>query len=233
MAGLSRKDLKHDKFVEEVGHQVEYVSKHRTLVVGGAVLLVAAIVGISSWMGYRASVEAEARQALQEAVRLFHGSVTTDQRVGFQTFATTGERVRRTTEALEGVRDDYPGTEQAAGALYYLALLDLEQDKLDEAQQKLEQAIGGKAGYASLARLTLADVYGRKGDVENARKHYQYLIDNPSGVVTADRAKLAFGRFLGKHDPEAAKPVLESLIEDSSPAAGAATTALRDITNRS
>lgn len=229
MARFTRKELKQDKFVEEIGHQYAYFTTHRKAIIGGAVLLVAAIVGVSSWIGYQRSRASEARQALAEAVRLFHGSVTTEQRVGYVTYATSGERYRRTSEALEKIRLEYSGTDEAKGALYYLALLDMEQSKNDDARSKLEQAVSGSGTYSSLARLALAQLLGRMGEIEEARKQYQTLIDKPSAVVSADRAKLELGRMLADHDPEAAKTVLESLIDASSPAAAPATTVLRDI----
>lgn len=229
MSGFTRKDLKHDKFVEEVGHQYAYFTSHRKVIVGGAVLVIAAIVGLSSWMSYRSARSSDARQALQEAVRLFHGTVTTEQRTGYITYATTGERYRRTGEALEKVRLEYSGTEEARGAQYYLGLLDIEQGKGEEAVSKLQEASSGSGPYASLARLTLAQQLGRMGRIDEAREQFQRLIDNPSEVVSADRAKLELGRLLAEHDPEAAKTVLESLIETSSPASAPATTVLRDL----
>ncbi len=233
MAGFTRKQLKQDKFVEGVGHRLEYFQEHRKTLIGAAVLIVAGIVGVTSWMGYQQRRDASARVALQEAVRLFHGTVTTEQRVGYITYATTGERMRRTTEALENVRDEYSGRNEGVGSLYYLALLEIEQDKLDEAQQLLEQAMSGSGVYSGLARLTLAQSLGRQGEIDAAREHYQYLIDHPSGVVSSDRAKLELGRLLVDHDPEAAKPLLEELIANPGPAAGAATAALREISEGS
>ena len=229
MAGFTRKELKHDKFVQEVGQQYAYFTQHRKAIIGAAVLVIVAIVGVSSWVGYQRSRASEAREAFQDAVRLYHGSVTTEQRLGYITYATTGERYRRTSEALEKVRLEYSGRDEAVGAQYYLALLDMERGEDDAASQKLEDAISGGGIYSALARLSLAQLMGKTGEIDKAREHYQHLIDNPSGPVTSDRAKLELGRLLAKHDPEAAKPVLESLIETSSPAAGQATTLLRDI----
>lgn len=225
---LSRKELKHDAFVEEVGHQVHFLAQHRKQVVVGLVVVIALIVGIASFVGYQRTRAAAANAALQDAVRLFNGTVTTEQAMGRVTFATTGERNRRVTEALEGIKSEYSGTDQAAAADYYLGLLNVEEGEYDAAKTHLQVAVAGAGPqYSSLARLTLANVLGIQGDVATAREHYDALVKNPSEVVPADRAKLELARMLADKDPEAAKPLLEELVQQPGPVSVAAGSTLR------
>jgi hypothetical protein len=226
---FSRKKLKQDRFAEVVGQEVALFQRHRTTITIVAVALIAAIVGGYSYASYRQRAAQEATDALLSAIRLYHGAVTTEPRPGRITFTTSGERLRRTTEALEGVIQDYSGTDEATGARYYLGLLDIEQEKYDEAQQKLEQAISDGGPYAGLARLVLADALAERGQVDDARKHYDALIQNPTETVPKERAQLALARMLVDHDPEAARPILEELMAQPGAVSVAAGTTLRQI----
>lgn len=230
MSEFSRKELKHDQFIEEVGQFYGFYRNHKQTVLIGAAVVIALVVGISSYFGYRERQKAEAAAALEEAVRLYHGVVTTEQRTGYVTFTTNGERYRRTTEAMDKVKSDYAGSPAAAAADYYVALLEIEQQENDAARTRLE-AVVGKADetYGSLARLTLAGLLAESGDLDGAKKHYQALIDNPSAVVPAARAKLEMARSMIASDPTGAKALLEELMGEPGPVGAAAGVALRDI----
>lgn len=230
MAKLKRKDLKHDKFVEGVGHQVEYFGEHRKTIVGAAVGVLALILGLVWFVGHRRTVAEDSRVGLQNAVRLFQGEVTTEQRPGFITFATTGERQRRVTEAFDKVKVDFSGSDVAGAAEYYLGLVDIEQNEMEAAEQKLRTAVksGGKQ-YGSLARLALADLLAGRGDLAAARPEYEELIRNPSVVVPAPRAKLQLAKQLVTADPEAARPLLQELVAEGGPVSFAASAELRKL----
>ncbi|MBK7930554.1 MAG: hypothetical protein IPJ98_24705 [Bryobacterales bacterium] len=61
MDKVTRHDLKTDRFVEEVGHTVEYVSTHKDLVArygGIAVVVVLLIAGGWYWRGKQAETRA-------------------------------------------------------------------------------------------------------------------------------------------------------------------------------
>ena len=229
MAEFSRKKLKQDRFAEVVGQEVALFQRHKTSITIGAVAVIAAIVGGYSYTAYRERVKEEAAQALLDAVRLYHGSVTTEARPGFITYTTSGERERRVTEAFDKILSDYPNREEAAGANYYLGLLDAEQQRNDEAKAKLEKAVAGGGPYASMARLTLAELQGRTGQVDEARKNYDYLIQNPTPLVPKERAQLDLARMLADKDPEAAKPILEELMAQPGAISVAAGTTMRQI----
>ena len=229
MAQFSRKKLKQDRFAQVVGQEVALAQRHKTTITIGAVAVIAAIVGGYSYAAYRERVAEQASGQLLAAVRLYHGVVTTDPRPGFITYTTSGERQRRVTEALDGVIRDYPNREEAAGARYYLGLLDIEQGKTEEARPKLEAAIGAGGDYATLARLVLANALAEQGQTEEARKHYDHLVANPSVVVPKERAQLELARMLAKSDPEAAKPILEELMAQPGAVSVAAGTTLRQI----
>jgi tetratricopeptide (TPR) repeat protein len=230
VAALSRKQLKQDRFVEVVGQEVALFQRHRTAITVAAAAIIALIVGGYSYAEYRARAREEARVALNDAVRLFHGVVTVESRPGFVTYATSGERVRRVTEALDKVVAEHSGTEAAYGARYYQALLDIEQGKYDDAAPKLAEAADkGGESYGSLARLAWAETLGRQGKTDEARKQFDALISKPTSVVPRERAQLALATMLADKDPEAAKPILQELMSTPGAVSVAAGTVMRRI----
>ena len=229
MAEFSRKKLKQDRFREVVGQEVALFQRHKTSITIAFVAVIAAIVGGYSYKSYRDRMAAQASSDFLAAVRLYSGVVTTETRPGFVTYTTAGERRRRVTEAFENILSEYPNREEAAGAHYYLGLLDIEQEQNDEAKAKLEKAIADKGDYGSMARLALADLHGRLGEVEEAKQHFQHLIEHPTGLVPKERAQLALARMLAENDPEAAKPLLEELMAQPGAVSVAAGSTLRQI----
>lgn len=220
MARLNRKYLKRDRFAEEVGHQVEFLSAHRNKVIASGAVVLALIVGGGAFWSYQRTQAADSRAALHKAVDLFHGEVSLDDQPGTVTFATTLERIRRATEALEGVIDDYSGSAQAAAAEYYLGLLDAEQEKTEEAGARFEAAIAGPdAEYAALGRLAFAQMLQQSGKLDEARQHYEKLAAQPTRVVSKARAQVALARTYAASDPQKAREILTAVREENGAAA--------------
>ncbi len=213
MAKITRKQLKEDRFAEEVGHSVEYVAHHRKQVIlwiVGAVVLVA---GLAGYFRYSQHQEAEARRSFQEAMNLYNGQVETlEAQVGVVTFATNIEKNAKVTEAFEAITKTYPNRFEGAAAQYYLGLHDIEQGRREEGQKKLESVIAGRnADAAALARLALANLLKSEGKKDQAREIYEYLIDHPTDLVPAPRAQLALAEILIESDPQKAREILEPL----------------------
>lgn len=229
MAEFSRKKLKQDRFAEVVGQEVELFQRHKSTISIAVIAILAAIVGGYSYKSYLDRVAAEASSELLAAVRLFHGVVTTEPRPGRVNFATSGERQRRVSEAFENVIRDYPNREEGAGAQYYLGLLAVQHQEYDEAQKRFETAIAGDGTYSALARLALANTLASEGKTDEARKHFEYVIDHPTPVAPKERAQLALARMLVETDPEAARPILEELMAQPGAVSVAAGVTMRRI----
>lgn len=230
MAHINRKDLKHDKFVEEVGREIQYFGEHRTTILVGLAVAVVAIVGGGWFYSHQQSQSLNSMAALQEAAVMFSRPISVDPQPGTQVFVTSGERMREVTEALEKVKTDFAGTKAAAAADYYYALFDLEAEDYAAAKTKLQSAIAGAdPEYASLARLALADVLTAEDDVAGARAEYETLVSNPTTVVPASRAKLALARTIAKSDPAAARALLQELVDATGPAGTIAAQELRKL----
>jgi len=230
VANINRKYLKQDKFVQEVGRDIEYFTEHRTTILVGLAVAVIVIVGGGWFYSHQQSQRLDSMAALQEAAVMFSRPVSVDPQPGMQAFVTSGERMREVTAELEKVKTGFPGTEAAAAADYYYALFDMEAEDYAAAKTKLQSAISGAdSEYASLARLAMADVLVAEDDVAGARAEYEKLVSSPTTVVPASRAKLALARTIAKSDPAGARSLLQELVDTTGPASTIAAQELRKL----
>ncbi len=212
MARFRRKDLRRDRFVEEVTHQVEFFSGHRKefVLAGGAVAL--ALVGSIGYWSYSSQRSSASLSALHDAVDLYHGVVSGEEQPGMKTFPTEADRLDQVTRALDAVMLDYPGTMGASGAMYYSGLLDREQENTAEARAHFEQAVRGKGiEYAALARMALGALHVDQGEPEMAREQYQALVDAPTTTVSKELASIELARTFASSDPAKARDILNEI----------------------
>ena len=223
MARFRRKDLKRDRFVEEVSERVEYFAAHRKQFIGGGVAVVVLLIGGVAYGGYARQRGIDSRAELLKATTLYGGVVTTESVPGVKTFATEAERVEEVTRALDKVTLDYAGTAAATGAAYYSGLLDREQGNATEAKAHFETAMRGKGSeYPALARLALGGMLLDEGDAEAAREHFQQIVDNPTRTIPKERASIEVARTLVGSDPQRAREMLSEIQAQNGPASALA-----------
>src|SRR4051794_36165658 len=107
MDRITRKDLKTDKFAQEVGHTVEFLSEHKgqTLrygLIGLAVLVIG--VGIYVYARHQATMRAE---ALTEAMRINEGVVSSIPVPPNRTFLTQAEKDKARIAAFADLAAKY------------------------------------------------------------------------------------------------------------------------------
>ena len=230
LARLRRKDLKRDRFVEEVTQQVAFFAVHRKRFIGGGIAVVVLIVAAVSYSAYARGRHAASQAALQEAVDYYHGVVTDEDLPGVKTFTSESERIDAVTKALDAIALDYSGTIAAGGAAFYSGLLDRDEGNVAEARSHFEQALNGKGSeYPGLARLALGGLLLAEGDSEGARKHFQWVVEHPSRTVSKDRASIEVARTLIENDPQQAREILDAIQAENGPASSLAATLMETI----
>lgn len=195
MAKLTRKQLKKDRFVEEVGEAVGFFTTHRTSIIAAAVGVVVLVVGGIGFYRYKLEQDEQARRAFQEAMDNYYGQVSLSTQPGRVTFATSIEKEMKIEESLKTVAEDYSGRFEGELARLHLALNEL-RDGDPEEGKKMLQAVMDDTGkeVSGLARKALADQLQLEGKHEEALKHYQYLVDNPTAMLPRERVEL-FGLY--------------------------------------
>ncbi|MBI4894009.1 MAG: tetratricopeptide repeat protein [Acidobacteria bacterium] len=231
MDRLTRHELKSDKFVEEVGQTVHFLEAHKQQAIryGGIALAVLVLAGAGYWfMKNRAATRQE---ALYKALETYNAPVLQEAPPeGVKAYKTDAERQAAIQKDLGGLIANYSGSEEAAICTYLLGLNAADHGKIAEAEKYLKTAIddAGK-DYASLARLSLAQLYASQGKVAEADALVRPLISSPTVLVSKDLATLELAKMLAKSKPEEAKKLLEPLRSASGPISRAAIQAYANI----
>ena len=199
MDKINRKELKHDRFAEEVQHSIEFVGDHRKqfkLYAAIGVAVVAAAVGIYLYIGGQ---QAQREVALKEALKVQGSAVGTSQSEFVKTYPTAEARNKAIIDSFTDVANKYPGTDQGVTAKYYLGITLADLGKIDEAEKAfLEVETKGDKNYAPLGRFSLAQIYESRGKLADAEKELRAIADRPSILLSKEQANIALARVLAK-----------------------------------
>ncbi|SRR5579883_1521284 len=208
----TRKQLKSDPFAQEVGLTWEWVTEHRSEItkygsIALAVILVAA--GVYFYNRHAAAVREE---ALAEAMKIDNATVSATPQPPNMTFATQEEKDKATDKAFTDISVKYHGTQEGAIAGLYLGGRLAEKGKVAEAEKIFKDVVdSAPKDYASLAKISLAQVYASEGKMDDAKKLMQDVIDHPTALVSKEQAQIELAQMLANSDPAAARKLLEPL----------------------
>jgi TolA-binding protein len=225
-----RRELKHDKFVEQVGHSVEYAAEHKNqfLMYGAAVLGVLALV--LGWYLYSNRQAAARQQELRAAMRVQEAQIGPAGSDFVVSFPTQAEKDKAVVKAFTDVANKYSSSDEGAIAKYFLGVAAADAGNLAEAEKNFKAAAdAGDEVYASQAKLSLAQVYEATGRVAEAEKLLRSMIDDPTVLVSKEQATIALARTLAKTKPAEARKLLEPLRTERGPVSRAAISALGEI----
>jgi predicted negative regulator of RcsB-dependent stress response len=209
---ITRSKLKTDRFAVEVEHSVEFVAEHKKQVAmyaGIAVVLALIVAGI--WY-YRDRQHTGRQEQLAKAMEVMQAPVSAGAPPGQLFFTTEALKSVAAEKAFKEVSDKYPGSVEAIVAASYLGAISTDQGKLADAEKYFKQvADSGDANYASMGKLSLAQVYLSTGRNADAEKLLRSLYENPSMFVSKEQAAIALARALGTSKPAEARKLLEPL----------------------
>src|SRR5687767_5271888 len=149
------------------------------LLYGGIVLAVLIVAGGVYW--YIQRQHAERQAALYQALRIQDAQIGPSTSEFLVMYSTQEAKNKAVTEAMTSLAAKYSGSEEAAIAQFYLGVNAADQSRLGDAEKHWLQVAGsGEEAYASLAKLSLAELYQSQGKVGEAEKLLRSLIDNPT-----------------------------------------------------
>jgi tetratricopeptide (TPR) repeat protein len=228
---VHRKDLKHDKFVEQVGHTVEYAEHHKSQLIkwGGTALAVIVIaVGGYIYSSHEANVRAEDLTAAMRVQEAQIGPASASEFV--LSYPTQADKNAAIVKAFTGVMNKYPSKREGLIARFYVGVMYADEGKLTEAENYWKPIIeSGDKEYASQARLSLAQLYETQGRYADAEKLLKSVIDNPTIMVSKEQATIALAHALSHTKPDEARKLLEPLRTERSAVSRMALTALGDL----
>lgn len=212
MDRITRKDLKTDKFALELGHTVTFFEEHQKEIArysGIAVAVAALIVG---WVVYRGHQHQARQLDLAKAIAVQEAPVGGVSASGNLTFPTDEAKYAASSKAFRDLAKQYAGTPEGEIAEYYIASIEADKGNMATAEKGFRE-VGekGNAEYASLAKLSLAQIYFSDGRNPQAETVLRDLMAHPSIFVSKEQATLALTQYLIHKDPNQARRLLEPL----------------------
>jgi len=230
VARITRKELKKDKFALEIGHTVTLFEEHRTEIVrygGVALAVVVIIIGYMMYSGRRHSAR---EQMLARAIQIQESPVGPPTPGQNLNFPTQDVKEQAALTAFSEVKAHYGSTPEGQIAQYYLGSIHADQGKLAEAE-KIYKEVADRADqkYASLAKLSLAQIYFADGRADQGESLLRDLMAHPSIFVSSDQATVMLARLMGPKKPAEARKLLEPLRGKTGTVGQTAITALGEL----
>ena len=208
----TRKDLKTDKFAEDVFDVFEWASIHKAEVVRYGALLLAVVVIVVGVVYYNRSQAVTREEALAKALRVDDATTAEVVQPANMHFDTEAEKDKAKMQAFTDISAKYNGSQEAAVADMYLGSYAVDAGNLAEAEKRYRKVVDdGPKAYAGLARLSLAQVYASEGKAADAEKVLRDAIANPSLTVSKEHATIVLGELLAQNNPAEAHKLIDPL----------------------
>jgi predicted negative regulator of RcsB-dependent stress response len=211
VARITRKELKSDKFAQEVGLTVTFFEDHKDEIVRYG--MIAAVVGllVAGYAFYQRKQHGVREEALTKAIQVQEAPLGPSASGGLS-FPTQEAKDREALRVFTDLRNKYAGSDEGEIAVYYLGAIKADQGKLAEAEKNFQEAAQkGDQNYASLARLSLAQIYFADGRADLGDRTLRDLIAKPTIFVSKEQAAILLARYLLVKKPAEARKLLDPL----------------------
>ena len=203
--------MKQDDLATGLDHALAWATRHRDEVRIGLLVFVVLAGAVLALSHFRDQRLRDADRALREALTTFESPVASElpqggERPTGQVFTTAEEKYKTAAAAFEGVERRYASSLAGLRAKYFAALSRIELGQYAEAEKALKEIQSRGAGLEpDLARLALATLYRRSGQVDKAVEAYRAFATNPSASLPRDQALMSAARTLedARRFPEA------------------------------
>jgi TolA-binding protein len=194
--------IKQDELTTGLEQAWAWAVRHRDEVRIGVLVFVVLAGAVLALAHFRDQRLTEADRALREALTTFESPLASElppggERPAGQVFASAEEKYKTAAAAFEGVARRYGSSTAGLRAKYFAALSRLELRQYDEAEKGLKEIQARGAGLEpDLARLALAEVYRRSGQVDKAVEAYRAFASNPQASMPRDHALMSAAQTL-------------------------------------
>lgn len=221
-----REQIKHDRFVEEVSHTVEYLSGHRDLVKKWGGVAAAVLVAVLAGWFYMNSQKSARQEDIRKAYAVADASVGEQPGPG-QHFKTQAEKDAAILKAFNEVAAKHAGTREGYIAMMHAAEAACDQGKEADCETAFRKiADGSDADMSALAKLSLATLYSGQGKQDQAEALLRQLVDRPTALVSKEQAQITLARTISRTKPADARKILETLQKDGADRPGVSRTAI-------
>ena len=207
-----RKDLKTDEFAVVTEHALGYATTHRQQMIryGGLALVILLLAaGVYWFMESRAE---ERRAALRDVYVAREATVGAEPQNGaLKAFPSQALKDEASLKAIDAAVAKYPGTEEAAIALFQKATMLADKGNLAESRKIYDQLATMGGDYGSLAKFSIAQALVTDGKVAEGEKILREMVASPTLMVSKEQATIALARAIMRTRPDEARKLLEPL----------------------
>jgi TolA-binding protein len=187
-----RRDLKHDKFVDEIGSlSLRAQANQRVLYTITLALVALAVIGYGIYF-YRANRESKAQDALAQAIETFESPLMPaagQEPIPNAKFKTEAERNAKAESLFKEVDAKYSGSDAADVAGLYLARMVTSRGDYASARKYLERFISNQSKhlFVGSARYSLYQLRIENGEAQQvANELQQEVAKRDDAVLPAD-----------------------------------------------
>jgi TolA-binding protein len=220
----TRHQLKQDAFsrvtIEAAEKTAHWTVEHRSTLTISAIIAVVVIGAVVGGWFYLGAQDEKASLQLSQAVRTMDTALRpagTPAQPDFPSFDSAKERNEAAKKQFQAIVDNYPHTHTADMARYFLGVeaLNLSDNATAEKDFK-DLASGGGRDVASLAKLSLASLYGQTNRTKEAAALYQELINKPTTTVSKVTAQMQLAElYQNSNQPLDAKRTYETVKKEN------------------
>ena len=224
MRAETRHQLKSDRFTKATIGAAEATAhwsvEHKSKIVAVAVIAVVVVGALAGTWFYLGRQDDKANQGLTEAVRTLQTQVRPagmPPTPNLPSFGSTQERATAAKRQLQAVIDTYPHTHSADVARYLLGTTSMQVGDNATAEKQLKEVASSfNSDLSSLAKLSLASLYGNTNRTKDALDIYKQLIDKPSATVSKVTAQLQLASlYESSQQPGEAKRIYEQIAKEN------------------
>jgi tetratricopeptide (TPR) repeat protein len=218
-----RKHIKQDELVTGFARAATWVGAHRDAVRITLIALAVVGVGVLAVTTFQGRRNAAAETAFAAGLDTFHAPIASELPPGAERpagleFATPVEKFQKAAAAFDGVERRFGSLPAARRARYYAALCRIEMGDFQEAEKALDRVVAESERSSlesGLARLALADLYRRRGEVDKAVTAYRQLVDDRGLAVPRDHVLMSLAAtFEDARRPKEARASYQRLTEE-------------------
>lgn len=199
-----RQQIKRDEFVSGLEKAAQWAADHRDRLRIGLGLAVVAAATAGTVLYLQGGRKRDAERAFGEAVAIYRAPIAAELRAEADqppgpVFPTAEEKYKTAAAAFDGVERRHGSLPVAVRARYYAALSRIELKQYAEAEKELKAIAEGRSATrldAALARLALADLYRRQGQVDRAVDEYRAIAGDARLPLPRDYALMSLAETL-------------------------------------